>query len=507
MKEAITIPNNWHRVKVEDISLRIHYGYTASSVQKNTGTKLLRITDIQNYKVDWDGVPFCEISAHNIEKYLLKENDIVFARTGATVGKSFLIQGNIPKSVFASYLIRIQLSKLINPQYLFYYFQSADYWKQIGMKSMGIGQPSVNASSLSKISLLLCSRNEQNQIVEIIEGLLDELDSANDSLEKAANLLSTYEHVILNHAFEGKLTKKWRQENLDETSASSWKIVNLSSVVKNFDEKRIPLSQSERIRRPGIYPYYGATQIIDLIDGYIFDGEYLLIGEDGANLISKTKQLAFIVNGKFWVNNHAHVLQTKDILSLKYLQYYFNTLDLKEYISGTAQPKLNQSNLNRIPVPLCELEEQNQIIEEIDSRFSIVDDLKKSILKSQKKSIILKQTILSKAFSGKLTAQENIEENEFDLLKDIEKEKRAFLKVEKEAVKLRPKAIRVMEEKKSILQVLESAIEPMSAKEVWLQSKHKEDIESFYSELREIQNKIIEIKKDTESLLSLRHEN
>lgn len=213
MTEAITIPNNWQRIKVEDISLRIHYGYTASSVKKNTGTKLLRITDIQNYKVNWEEVPFCEISTHDIEKYLLEENDIVFARTGATVGKSFLIQGKVPQSVFASYLIRVQLSRYINPKYLFYFFQSADYWRQIGMKSMGSGQPSVNATSLGKISLLLCSRNEQNQIVEIIETLFSELDQSEKALLKAKQQLKVYRQALLKNAFEGRLTKIWRDQN------------------------------------------------------------------------------------------------------------------------------------------------------------------------------------------------------------------------------------------------------------------------------------------------------
>lgn len=93
MDHYTIVPNNWQMVKVKDISLRIHYGYTIGSVKNNTGTKLLRITDIQDYKVVWDDVPYCEITSQDIEKYLLKENDIVFARTGATVGKSYLIQG------------------------------------------------------------------------------------------------------------------------------------------------------------------------------------------------------------------------------------------------------------------------------------------------------------------------------------------------------------------------------------------------------------------------------
>ena len=120
-------------VTVGDISLSIDYGYTASSTSQDTGVRFLRITDIQNNKVDWDDVPFCRIDKSIIEKFSLVDGDIVFARTGATVGKSYLIKGKIPTSVFASYLIRIRVSKNVNPRYLFYFFQTFDYWKQIGL--------------------------------------------------------------------------------------------------------------------------------------------------------------------------------------------------------------------------------------------------------------------------------------------------------------------------------------------------------------------------------------
>jgi type I restriction enzyme S subunit len=202
MKSTLFIPHGWQRIKVMDISLRIHYGYTASSIKKNTGIKLLRITDIKDYKVNWEEVPYCEITPDDVERFLLIENDIVFARTGATVGKSYLIQGCTPKAVFASYLIRIQLSKYINPKYLFYFFQSADYWEQIGLKSLGVGQPSVNANSLSNITLLLCPLSEQHRIVEKIEELFSELDNTEEILKNELIRIKIYEASILNKLFK-----------------------------------------------------------------------------------------------------------------------------------------------------------------------------------------------------------------------------------------------------------------------------------------------------------------
>ncbi|RZK12643.1 MAG: hypothetical protein EOO43_18535, partial [Flavobacterium sp.] len=188
----------------------------------------------------------------------------------------------------------------------------------------------------------------------------------------------------------------------------------------------------------------------------------------------------------------------------KYLSYFFNSLDLREYISGTAQPKLNQSNLNRIPVPICGLAEQNQIVEEIEARLSIIEDLKKAITENLKRSEILKQIILKKAFSGKLTHPNDHSQFYDDLLEKINLEKQIFSNAQKELAKLKPKTNKLMEEKKSILQILNSSAEPISAKDVWLQSMYKDDIEAFYSELRDIQDKIIEVKQDTSSLLSLR---
>jgi type I restriction enzyme, S subunit len=127
---------------------------------------------------------------------------------------------------------------------------------------------------------------------------------------------------------------------------ANWCSVTLEEITENLDGKRIPVSQSERSLRKGSYPYYGASGIIDTIDGYLFDGTYLLIAEDGANLISRSTPIAFEATGKFWVNNHAHIIKTiKDIIPLSYLCKYINSIDVSPFVSGSAQPKLNQKNL------------------------------------------------------------------------------------------------------------------------------------------------------------------
>ncbi len=152
---------------------------------------------------------------------------------------------------------------------------------------------------------------------------------------------------------------------------SRWPIVPIGKVVANKDSKRIPLKQADRAARQGEYPYYGASGIIDYVDEYLFEGPHLLIGEDGANLLARSTPIAFMATGKFWVNNHAHVLGATDKIDLKYLEYFFATLDLEPYVTGSAQPKLNRKNLDRIPIPLPPLAEQRRIAAILDKADAI----------------------------------------------------------------------------------------------------------------------------------------
>ena len=149
-----------------------------------------------------------------------------------------------------------------------------------------------------------------------------------------------------------------------------WKEYKLGDVVNILDYKRIPLSSKERSTRQGHYPYYGAQGIIDYIDDYIFDGTYLLIAEDGENLKSQKQNIAQLAYGKYWVNNHAHIVETNGKSDIRYICYLLNTIDLSGYITGSAQPKLNQANLTSITLFLPSLGTQKRIADYL----SVFDD-------------------------------------------------------------------------------------------------------------------------------------
>ena len=205
-------PSTWCTTTVAAISDPLRYGYTASANREADGPKMLRITDIQNGQVHWPDVPRCEIPANKQDQFLLSKGDIVFARTGGTVGKSFLIREVPEPAVFASYLIKVSLAMGVKSRYLYWFFQSLNYWEQIAHKKGGL-QGNVNAKTLGSVRLPLAPTSEQHRIVEKIEVLFDEIDRGVESLHDAKRAIEIYRQSLLKTAFEGILTADWRAQN------------------------------------------------------------------------------------------------------------------------------------------------------------------------------------------------------------------------------------------------------------------------------------------------------
>lgn len=163
----------------------------------------------------------------------------------------------------------------------------------------------------------------------------------------------------------------YRDELLTFGDDVEWK--ELGEVCNNLDSKRKAVTKSNR--NSGIYPYYGASGIVDYVNDYIFNGEFLLVSEDGANLLARVTPIAFSVTGEIWVNNHAHVLEFKTYEERKFVEYYLNMIDLTPFISTAAQPKLTQVNLNKLKIPISPLEEQARIVEILDRFDTLTNDI------------------------------------------------------------------------------------------------------------------------------------
>lgn len=164
---------------------------------------------------------------------------------------------------------------------------------------------------------------------------------------------------------------------------TTWTWVRFGEIMVNRDGERIPVSKEERATKAKTYDYYGASGVIDKIDSYLFDKPLLLIGEDGANLINRSTPIAFIARGKYWVNNHAHVLDGISEDFLKYIELHVNAINLERYVTGSAQPKMNQAKLNSIPIALPPLEEQRRIVAKVDDLLTLVDTLETQLTSSR----------------------------------------------------------------------------------------------------------------------------
>lgn len=219
---------------------------------------------------------------------------------------------------------------------------------------------------------------------------------------------------------KGKKAKTSDTPHYGNVLPNGWCLTDIGELLINRDGERKPVSSAIRSKQTNkIYDYYGAAGVIDKVDSYLFDERLLLIGEDGANLLSRSKNNAFFAEGKYWVNNHAHVLDATNKKILDFVAIVINSMKLDDYITGSAQPKLSQDNLNKIPITLPPLAEQQRIIAEIKKWFTLIETIESG--KENLNTIIkqIKSKILDLAIHGKLVPQDPNDEPAIELLKRI----------------------------------------------------------------------------------------
>ena len=228
---------------------------------------------------------------------------------------------------------------------------------------------------------------EQQRIValldEAFEGLATAKANAEKNLQNARALFESHLQSVFTQRGEG-----WVETTLDKIST-------------NLDSKRVPITKN--VRSSGEYPYYGASGIVDYVADYIFEGDNLLVSEDGANLLARSTPIAFSVSGKYWVNNHAHILHFENMATQRFAEFYLESIKLDEYITGAAQPKLNQKALNSIPIPIPKsVETQSKIVESVESLQEETQRLARLYERKLAALEELKKSLLHQAFTGEL---------------------------------------------------------------------------------------------------------
>ena len=267
------------------------------------------------------------------------------------------------------------ISNYLNDKYIFYCLQNNQLHLKRQVRKASI--PRLSRVSIEKFMIPVPPIEVQEEIVRILDSFSDyaaelqaELQARKQQYEYYRNLLLTF-----NPSAYGCGTDDEQKDGVTTWEGHNYKIQwkKLGEICDNMDKLRKPVTASTRIS--GIYPYYGASGVVDYVNNYIFDGSYLLISEDGANLLARSTPIAFSIYGKTWVNNHAHVLHFNSDVTRKFVEYFINNLDISKYVSGGAQPKLNQKKLNSILIPIPPLELQEKIVAILDRFETLVNDL------------------------------------------------------------------------------------------------------------------------------------
>lgn len=428
------VPGNWELTTLGSLADDISYGYTASATAEPIGPKLLRITDIQEGQVDWTTVPYCSEGAS--PKFLLRDGDIVIARTGATTGKSFLIRTVPESAVFASYLIRIRTSGGVNPEYLSAFLQSPDYWSQIQVVSKGTAQPGANASILSGLEVPLAPIDEQRRIVAKIDNLSGKSKRARDHLNHVPRLVEKYKAVILAAAFQGALTVDWREKN---TIASGWSSRQVGSVLRGIIagknlrcEERPPNPHEHGVLKVSAVSWGRFDPMASKTLPKSFDPPERTRVQPGDFLISRANTLELVGAVVIVEDTPPNLFLSDKILRLEmtdedkpWLLWYLRSPEGRSAIEDRAtgnqlsMRNLSQEALCSISVPWPEARERTQIVRRIETAFAWIDRLASEATSARKLIEHLDQAILSKAFRGELVSQDPNDEPASVLLERI----------------------------------------------------------------------------------------
>ena len=333
----------WEEKTLNDVSEVFEYGLNAQAVNFDGVHKYIRITDIDDESRQFlqENVTSPEVDFSKVDNYKLQKGDLLFARTGASVGKSYLYDENDGLVYFAGFLIRAKLKKEFDDQFVFQNTLTNHFNRFITLTSQRSGQPGINSKEYSKFEFLAPSLPEQTHLGLFFHRLDSKITESRAVLGKSRQL----KKAMLAKMFptNGEKIPKIRFKGFK----GEWEREILKDVVNVFDNLRIPVSENKRTS--GNTPYFGANGIQDYVDGFTHNGEFVLIAEDGANDL-KNYPVQY-VNGKCWVNNHAHVLQGKsEILNNIFLFSRFQSMDISQFLVGGGRAKLNGSTMLEIEI-------------------------------------------------------------------------------------------------------------------------------------------------------------
>lgn len=389
----------WQRKMLSEVSA-INYGYTESANSDPVGPKFLRITDLQDDQVDWSNVPFCRIESSDFPKYRLASGDIVFARTGATTGKSFLVS-DPPESVFASYLIRLRIiDKGLLPEFVALYFQTWAYWKAVKEGSSGSAQGGFNASKLGALSIAIPPLPEQQHIVAILDEAFDGIATARANTEKnlqnARALFESHLHSIFTNGGAG-----WQEKALGEV----YDVRDGTHDSPKYHATGFPLITSKNLKREGLSfadvsliceeDYIKINQRSEVHKGDVL---FAMIGTIGNPTLVE-------IEPNFSIKNVALFKVPKDQSGAFLKHYLASELVISKMMreaKGTTQKFVGLGYLRRFPIRIPSFSEQLAVVKRLDELAAETQRLESLYQRKLAALDELKKSLLHKAFNGEL---------------------------------------------------------------------------------------------------------
>ena len=360
-----------------------------------------------------DGIK--ETSVYSFEKApsrarrIVREGDVIISTVRTYLKAIASISSNFDGFI-ASTGFAVLTPKLIDSGFLGNIALCEGLIGEIISLSKGVSYPSITSQDLTNISIPIPTSEEQTAIAKYLDHKTSQIDTLITKKEQFISLLQEERTAVINQAVTKGLDPKVKMKDSDiewlGEIPEHWEVKKLSFVFKSLNTKRIPLSAEERgIMESRVYDYYGASGIIDKVENFLFDEDLILIGEDGANLLTRSKRLVFIATGKYWVNNHAHIIKPING-NLNYYCEFLELIDYSVYITGSAQPKLTQEALMSIKIIEPPLNEQDEIYSFIKKETNKIDTI---ITKSQQEIELLKEyktALISEVVTGKVDVRD-----------------------------------------------------------------------------------------------------
>lgn len=431
MSEGWELPRGWTIASLADLATApsdIGYGVLQPGGHQDDGVPMLRVKDIKGNDVDTSGV--YRISRALDEQYRrtrLVGGELLVSIQG-TVGRVALVPDELAGSNISRTLAKIPLRDRTLGPWLHRVLQSPQMQNRLAEQIGGTTRDSLNLGALRAIEVPLPPVREQRRIVAKLDALLASSRAARAALSEAREMARRGWRALLTAAIRGDLTRSWRSDSSmgsDELPAG-WRWARLPEMAELRDNLRVPLNAAERSARPGPYPYYGANGQAGWLDDFRYDGDHVLIAEDGGFFGQPDRHVAYAVTGRFWVNNHAHVLRARPPVTTELLCHWLNAFDWMPYVSGTTRLKLTQGRMNDARFPLPPHDEQMEICRLLRQGHESLAQLTEKTADCAAGTERLQAAILTRAFRGDLVPQDPSDEPASTVLARMRAERTAL---------------------------------------------------------------------------------